>query len=109
MGLPNLYQDLPVPPFRWLGEHANQVSGSSAWKPIGKGPIELQLGASPSSSASSSAYGPSDPSERMALAAAALSPLLAAAISHLQRALLTGEWGGVEGGVGGGEGERDIG
>ncbi|GAX84107.1 hypothetical protein CEUSTIGMA_g11530.t1 [Chlamydomonas eustigma] len=66
----------------WLGEHVNQLCGSSAWKAVGKGPIELPAWLAP----------PSDPSERMALAAATHCPMLVAVISHLQRALLAGSW-----------------
>jgi hypothetical protein len=66
---------------RWLGEHVNQVCGSSAWKAVGKGPIELPTWVAP----------PSDPSECMALAAATHCPMLVAVISHLQRVLLSGQ------------------
>ncbi|KAG1666846.1 hypothetical protein FOA52_009470 [Chlamydomonas sp. UWO 241] len=81
------YEGLRAAAAWWLAEHANQLAGTAAWKPLQAGApktVELLLG--------HGVAPPASPSERMALAGAAASPLLSMVVSHLQRALLTGVW-----------------
>ena len=67
-----------------IGEHINQVAGEAVWKPHTKGSVNIGLGLA-------------EPGEKLAVAAATHNPLLAVVISHLHRAMLTGEGGGSRG------------